>query len=71
MRVVHHLPFSPFCRKIRLALAEKNLEFQLQLENVWQLREEYLALNPVGQVPILIDQAAVKIDSTVIVEYLE
>ena len=69
--MVHHLPFSPFCRKIRLALAEKKLEFQLQLENVWQLREEYLALNPVGQVPILIDQTAVIIDSTVIVEYLE
>ena len=71
MRVVYHLPFSPFCRKIRLALAEKKLNFDLQLEDVWQLQESYLALNPAGQVPILVDEAAVIADSAVIIEYLD
>ena len=52
-------------------LAEKKLEFELQLEDVWHLREEYLALNPAGQVPILVDEATTIADSTAIVEYLE
>lgn len=71
MRVVYHLPFSPFSRKVRLALAEKKLQFELRLEDVWHLREEYLALNPAGQVPVLVDEATTIADSTAIVEYLE
>tara|TARA_Y100000588_G_scaffold387839_1_gene486593 strand:- start:455 stop:1120 length:666 start_codon:yes stop_codon:yes gene_type:complete len=71
MRVVYHLPFSPFSRKVRLILAEKQLEFDLRLEDVWRPREEYLALNPAGQVPVLVDGALVIADSTAIAEYLE
>ena len=71
MRVVYHLQFSPFSRKVRLSLAEKKLEFELRLEDVWHPREEYLALNPAGQVPVLVEDAATIADSTAIVEYLE
>jgi len=71
MRVVYHLPFSPFSRKVRLSLAEKQLEFELRLEDVWRSREEYLALNPAGQVPVLVDRSVTIADSTAIVEYLE
>ena len=71
MRVVYHLPFSPFSRKIRLMLVEKKLEFQLELEDVWQCRDDYLVLNPAGQVPVLLDEAAVIADSTAIAEYLD
>ena len=71
MRVVYHLPFSPFSRKIRLILVEKKLEFQLELEDVWQCRDDYLVLNPAGQVPVLLDEAAVIVDSTAIAEYLD
>ena len=71
MRVVYHLPFSPFSRKIRLMLVEKKLEFQLELEDVWQCRDDYLVLNPAGQVPVLLDEAAVIADSIAIAEYLD
>ena len=51
MRVLYHLTLSPFARKVRLVLAEKNLDFTLKLEKVWERRAEFLALNPAGDVP--------------------
>lgn len=72
MRVVHHLPLSPFSRKVRLVLAEKRLPFELRLEKAWERRPEYLELNPAGTVPTLIEDNGLVIpDSTVICEYLD
>ena len=72
MRFVHHLPLSPYCRKVRLALAEKRLPFELRIERVWEPRPEYLALNPAGTVPTMLeDDGLVIADSNVICEYLE
>src|SRR5436190_1746062 len=55
MRVLYHLTLSPSARKVRIVLAEKNLEFTLKLEKVWERRPEFLALNPAGEVPVLIE----------------
>ncbi|MGH7071651.1 MAG: glutathione S-transferase family protein [Acetobacteraceae bacterium] len=72
MRLLYHLPLSPFSRKVRLVLAEKRLPFELRLERVWERRAEYLELNPAGEVPTLIDEGGLVIpDSGVICEYLE
>lgn len=72
MRVLYHLPLSPFARKIRLVLAEKKLPFELQLEKVWERRPEYLAMNPAATVPTLVEGNGLVIpDSGVICEYLE
>lgn len=72
MRTLHHLPLSPFSRKIRLVLAEKRLPFDLRIEKVWERRAEYLELNPAGTVPTLIEDNGMVIpDSGVICEYLE
>ncbi|MGH7118794.1 MAG: glutathione S-transferase family protein [Acetobacteraceae bacterium] len=72
MRLLYHLPLSPFSRKVRLVMAEKHLPFDLRLERVWERRAEYLALNPAGQVPTLIEEGGLVIpDSSVICEYLE
>lgn len=72
MRVLYHLPLSPFCRKVRLALAEKKLDFALEPERAWEKREEFLALNPAGRVPVLVEENGSAIcDSLVIAEYLE
>lgn len=72
MRVLYHLPLSPFSRKIRLALAEKKLEFELRLEKTWERREAFLAINPAGDVPVLAEEdGTVFADSWAIAEYLE
>ncbi len=56
MRTLLHLALSPFSRKVRVALREKNLDFQLRVEKVWERRPEFLALNPAGTVPVLVDE---------------
>jgi len=72
MRTLFHLPLCPFSRKLRLVLKEKNLEFELQQERVWERRAEYLALNPAAEVPVLIEaDGRIVVDSGVITEYLE
>lgn len=72
MRVLYHLPLSPFARKVRLVLGEKKLPFELQLEKVWERRPEYLELNPAGTVPTLVEENGLVVpDSGVICEYLE
>ncbi|MFA5122863.1 glutathione S-transferase family protein [Zavarzinia sp.] len=72
MRVVYHLPLSPFSRKVRLALKEKGLDFELRAERVWDRRPEFLHLNPAGQVPVLVEpDGKFFADSWAIVEYLD
>lgn len=72
MRVLHHLPLSPFSRKVRVVLKEKALEFDLEVERVWERRLDFLELNPAGQVPVLQDEGGLVLaDSTVICEYLD
>lgn len=72
MRLLHHLPLSPFSRKVRLVLGEKRLPFDLRLEKTWERRAAYLDLNPAGTVPTLIEDNGMVIpDSWVICEYLD
>ena len=72
MRVLYHLPLSPFSRKVRLVLAEKRLPFELQVEKVWERRPDYLELNPASTVPTLVEETGLVIpDSGVICESLE
>jgi len=53
-------------------MAEKNLEFELQIEKIWERRTEFLALNPAGDVPVLIEQDGTTLaNSQVICEYLD
>ncbi|MBV1832775.1 MULTISPECIES: FtsZ-binding protein FzlA [Novacetimonas] len=72
MRILYHLPLSPYSRKVRLALGEKRLPFELKMERVWERRPDYLAVNPAGTVPMLVEENGLSIpDSWVICEYLE
>lgn len=62
---------SPYVRKVRIVMAEKKLDFQLVLEDVWG-SEAILKSNPLGKVPCLVMEGGEAIfDSRVIVEYLE
>ena len=71
MRRLYHLPLSPFCRKIRLVLAEKKIEVELVEEKPWERRMDFLRMNPAGQVPVLKVDDLVLADSNAIFEYLE
>jgi glutathione S-transferase len=72
MRVIHHYPLCPYSRKVRLCLAEKKLDFNCEIENFWEKRPHYLAINPQGYVPALVDlNGSIIIDSNAITEYLE
>lgn len=72
MRQLYHLPISPACRKVRLVLAEKGLAFELVEERDWERRHEFLALNPAGEVPVMIEDEGEPIcGATAICEYLE
>jgi len=72
MLKLYHTPLSPFCRKIRMLLKEKDLAFELVNENVWDRRREFFILNPAGEVPVLVDENHTVVShSTSICEYLE
>jgi glutathione S-transferase len=72
MRTLFHLWLHPFSRKVRIVLAEKGLEFDLKLEKTWERRTEFLALNPAGDVPVLVEpDGTVLSNSWVTCEYLE
>ena len=72
MRTLYHLWLSPACRKIRIALTEKKLQFDMKLEKTWERREEFLALNPAGSVPVLVETDGVAVcDVYAITEYLD
>ena len=62
---------SPYVRKVRVVMAEKKLDFQLDLEDVWN-NDAILKSNPLGKVPCLVlDGGEAVFDSRVIVEYLD
>ena len=72
MRTLYHVWLHPFSRKVRLALAEKRLEFDLQVEKIWERRTAFLAMNPAGDVPVLVEEdGTILSNSQVICEYLE
>ena len=72
MRTLYHLWLNPFSRKVRIVLAEKKLKFTMKVEQVWEDRPEFLALNPSGEVPVLVEpDNTVLSDSAAICEYLE
>ena len=68
---LYHVPLSPFCRKVRLVLAEKKMEVELIEERYWEQSTEFLRRNPAGKVPILRHEGALLTESTPICEYIE
>jgi glutathione S-transferase len=72
MRILYHFWLSPLARKLRVVLQEKGLDFTPKVEKYWERRPEFLALNPAGEVPVLIEpDGAVLAEAGAIVEYLD
>lgn len=63
---------SPYARKIRVALAEKSLPFELEVDIPWLADTRVPDYNPLGKVPALVaDDGELWFDSPVIAEYLD
>ncbi len=63
---------SPYVRKVRIVMAEKKLDYQFVLEDVWAANTTINASNPLGKVPCLVMEGGEAVfDSRVIVEYLD
>lgn len=71
---LYHSTHSTCSQKVRICLAEKGLAWtghHLNLRRFDQLQPEFLALNPAGLVPVLVDGGHVLTESRIINEYLE
>lgn len=74
---LYHYTLSPFCRKLRLVLSEKKVEFELIEEKYWEKRPEFLRISPAGKVPVLwgkskeTGQSKVFSDSLATCEYID
>ena len=63
---------SPYVRKVRIVMAEKKLDYQLVMDDVWAAESLITASNPLGKVPCLVMEGGEAVfDSRVIVEYLD
>jgi glutathione S-transferase/RNA polymerase-associated protein len=74
MITLYDHPLSPYAQKVRIALREKNVPFQLALPGglgAGGAAGEFAAANPRAEVPTLIDGDVRIFDSTIILEYLE
>lgn len=71
MNRLFHFPLSPFCRKVRLTLAEKKIEVELIEEKYWEQQPDFLRRNPAGKVPVLRLDGHVLSESQAICELIE
>ncbi len=74
MLELYHYPFSTCSQKVRLVLAEKQLDFvshEIDILGGAQHDPAYVKLNPNRVVPTLVHDGAVLIESSLINEYLD
>ena len=74
MLILHHDWDSLQSMKVRMCLAEKALPFDsriVDLTSFQHLRPAYLAVNPAGLVPCLVDDGRALRESSIINEYLD
>jgi glutathione S-transferase len=65
-------PASPYTRKVRVVLAEKRIECEMELVDVQPVENAVNAHNPLGKIPtLLLDDGSALYDSRVIVEFLD
>jgi glutathione S-transferase len=63
---------SPYARKVRIALAEKGIEFELITEVPWESTTQTPRYNPLEKLPILLLENGESVyESSYILEYIE
>ncbi len=71
-RRLYAFPLSPWCRKVRLSMAEKGIGVDLIDTRPWDRPPDLIRRNPAGETPVLVEENGVTIvDSNAICEYLE
>ena len=68
---LYQFALSPFCRKVRLVLAEKKLDVQLVDEKSWEDNQDFKRRNPAGKVPVIRMDGLTLCESQAICEYIE
>jgi glutathione S-transferase len=72
MLTLFHHPFCPHSRFVRLAIGEYGLEARLVEERAWDRREVFLAINPAGTTPVLVEEGFPPVPGgSIIAEYLD
>jgi len=72
MLTLFHHPLCPHSRFVRLILEELGSPPQLIEERVWERREAFLALNPAGTTPVLVEDGVPPVPgAAIIAEYLD
>lgn len=71
MITVHGANISPYVRKVRVFLAEKNIQYKLEPVNPFAAGPEYRKLSPLGKIPAFQDGNVTLADSSVICAYVE
>ncbi|MDJ0807117.1 MAG: glutathione S-transferase N-terminal domain-containing protein [Gammaproteobacteria bacterium] len=64
-------PVNPYCHRVRLVLAEKNITFEVIDIDPIDKPEELMELNPYGTLPTLVDRDLKLYESRIIMEYLD
>lgn len=72
MLTLFHHPLCPLSRYVRLILGEYGLEARTVEERFWERREEFLLLNPAGEIPVLVTEGQPAIPgAAIIAQFIE
>jgi glutathione S-transferase len=72
MLTLFHHPLCPHSRYVRLILGEYGLDMRAVEERFWERRDEFMLLNPAGEIPVLVAEGQPAIPSaSIIAEYIE
>ena len=68
---IHGVNASPFVRKVRIALAEKGIDYELIPQMPMGQTPEYFEISPLGKIPCYVEGDFSLPDSSAIIAYLE
>ena len=71
MMVLYSGTTCPFSQRCRFVLFEKGMDFEIRDVDLFSKPEEIMAMNPYGQVPILVERDLILYESNIINEYID
>ncbi len=71
MMVLYSGTTCPYSHRCRFVLFEKGMDFEIRDVDLYSKPEEIAAMNPYGQVPILVERDLILYESNIINEYID